>query len=562
MQNTNVITKLKRTILIVDDEFINLEILSEILQDEYDIVTAENGLEALQALRSSVTPISLIMLDINMPVMDGLTMLRAVKEDEQFKHIPVIVLTSERESELESLELGAADFIKKPYDMPEIVHARVKRSIELSEDRLVIQEIERDEVTGVYNKHIFVEYAQKMDKYNPDAHTDLVVINIERYNLIAELHGHEEANEILRCFADALKDLAHDQDGIVGRLQEDIFVLYIKSIGEYDSVLALIDKRLRERFEIINLSNRIGVYRTNDKSEPLEARIDHAKLACEEIRGSNRLRFMVYNDESQKKALFNERLLHEAQEAIRSHQFTVFFQPKFNITGDKPVLSSAEVLVRWIHPELGFISPGLFIPLFENNGIIRLLDKFVWEEAAKQVKQWQKDYGVAVPVSVNVSRVDLIDPNLPNVISEIVKKADIQPENFFLEVTESAYTDDSDQLVALVDEFRSRGFKIEIDDFGSGYSSLATLATLSFDILKLDMQFVRTMDTNMKTRKMVSIVADIAKFLNTPVIAEGVETKEQYEFLKSKGYDIIQGYYFSKPLPAEEFASKYLKKGE
>ena len=165
---------------------------------------------------------------------------------------------------------------------------------------------------------------------------------------------------------------------------------------------------------------------------------------------------------------------------------------------------------------------------------------------------------MVVPVSVNVSRVDLIDPRLPEIIEQIVNEAGIEPKDFMLEVTESAYSDDIDQLARLVDEFRAKGFRIEIDDFGSGYSSLNSLATLNFDILKLDMKFIREMDTNQKTRKMVDIVADIAKFLGTPLVAEGVETKEQVEYLKGRGYTYIQGYYFSKPLPAEEFAAKFI----
>lgn len=557
--NSNIITNIKRTILIADDEPINLAILSEMLHSDYDILTAENGQEALDILKSATVPVSLIMLDINMPVMNGMELLRILKADSVFRRIPVIVLTSEKGSELESLEIGAADFIKKPYDMPEVVHARVNRSIELSEDRLVIQATERDEVTGAYTEHIFIKYVQKVDEYNPDSANDLAIINIERYNLISEIHGHEEADRILRVFADALKEIVRKCDGIVGRLRDDCFAIYARPIDDYESVLEFIDSRLREYFEILNLSNRIGVYRCNDKSEPIERRIEHAKMACEAIRGSNRVRVMIYDEATRERAVYNERLLQEAREAIKNGQFSLYYQPKFNVTGFRPVLGSAEALVRWIHPELGFISPGVFIPLFENNGIIRLLDKFVWREAARQVKKWKDKYGFAIPVSVNVSRIDLLDPHLPDIILGIVEEEGVDPSSIYLEITESAYMDDADQLARIVDECRSRGFRIEIDDFGSGYSSLNTLATLSFDVLKLDMQFVRTMDKNEKTKKMIDIVADIARFLGVILVAEGVETKEQMEYLKSRGYALIQGYYFSKPIPAADFENKFIK---
>ena len=216
-------------------------------------------------------------------------------------------------------------------------------------------------------------------------------------------------------------------------------------------------------------------------------------------------------------------------------------------------------MIRWIHPEYGFISPGVFIPLFEENGFIRELDRYVWDEAAKQVKTWKDKFGKIIPVSVNVSRIDMFDYGVVNDLIEIVKNAGIVPSELHLEVTESAYHDEQEQIIEIVSQFQEAGFKIEIDDFGSGYSSLNTLATLPFDVLKLDMQFVRAMFTNDKTMKMVQIVADLAKFLKVTTVAEGVETEEQCHALEMMGYDIVQGYFFSKPVKPEEFEALITK---
>jgi EAL domain-containing protein (putative c-di-GMP-specific phosphodiesterase class I) len=199
------------------------------------------------------------------------------------------------------------------------------------------------------------------------------------------------------------------------------------------------------------------------------------------------------------------------------------------------------------------ISPGSFIPLFEENGLIQQLDHYVWEEAARQISEWKSRLGYSVPVSVNVSRVDIFNPMLGSILSDLIKINGFAPEKLLLEITESAYTDNSQEIIDTVKGLRKNGFKIEMDDFGSGYSSLNMLTSLPIDALKLDMKFIRNITEDTKASRLVGIMIDIARLLEVPVIAEGVETKEQMELLKSIGCDIIQGYYFSKPLPPEEF---------
>ncbi len=558
----NIINKIKHTILIVDDELINQEILKEILGDSYDTLIAGDGEEALEVVRSALKPISLILLDLNMPRMGGLEFIRAIKQEEKFRRIPIIVSTGEKESELSSLELGAVDFITKPYDMPEIILARVARSIELSEDRIIIQASERDELTGVYNKHIFVEYVQKVDRYRLGTEYDMVVLNIDKFHLFNELYGRDEGDRVLSALAEILMDISRRNDGIVGRLQSDYFALYITRQPDYNAVVQLIRQRMEQKYNVSSLSLRVGIYQvTAEESDPVDIRIDRATRMCDDIRGSNQNSFLIFDLERQKNVLFKERLIRDARRAVRERQFEVYYQPKINIRGERFQLSSAEALIRWNHPDFGFISPGVFIPIFEENGTIRILDRFVWEEAARQIRVWKDRYNRSIPVSVNVSRIDMFDSRIVDVLRDIVRENGIAPGEMYLEITESAYNNETDQILEIINQLKDSGFTIEIDDFGSGYSSLNTLASFSFDVLKLDIQFIREMHKNEKARKMIDIVAEIAGVLKVTLVAEGVETKEQCDALKQTGYDVVQGYYFSKPLCVRDFDA-FIEKGE
>ena len=241
------------------------------------------------------------------------------------------------------------------------------------------------------------------------------------------------------------------------------------------------------------------------------------------------------------------------QKALDENQFVVWFQPKFNIRGGRPVLCSSEALVRWRHPELGMVSPGVFIPLFERNALISKLDQYVWNQAARQVARCKARYGSSVPVSVNVSRIDLFDTDLKQTMLGIVKENGLEFRDFLLEVTESAYSEDGAQLVGAIRDLRDAGFKIEMDDFGSGYSSLNSLSEMPVDIIKLDMSFTRKIHENKTTLRVVELIVEMAKSLGALVVAEGVETEVQYQLLKQVGCDCVQGYFFSKPLPAAEF---------
>ena len=544
---------LRRSILIVDDDYIAREILGRMLEDRYEVSYAENGVIAFSIIKRDKLKLSLVILDLHMPEMDGYSLLRLLRSDNELRRIPVIVLTSEKGAEVESLRIGAADFITKPFDMPEVICARVSHSIELAEDSVIIHETERDELTGLFHKEFFFQYGKRLDELNNNMPMDAVVVDINRFHVVNELYGRSYGNMILKKIGESLHEIVSETGGLACRRDNDQFCVYLPHSDDLPyklpQYIAVIDQRINDS----NISLRYGIYSDDGSERCMEQRFDYARLACQKLRNSYVSCFDFYNDEQHGKELYAERLINDMDRALSEKQFRVFYQPKYSITGSQPRLSSAEALIRWFHPEFGMVSPGQFISLFEENGLIQKLDRFVWNEAAAQIRQWKDCYGIDIPVSVNVSRVNMFNAHLADILENIAAQNGLDHAELLLEITESAYTDNSDQIVEAVNKLRMCGFRIEMDDFGSGYSSLNMLTALPIDALKLDMKFIRGICENEKNARLVGIMIDIARLLEVPVIAEGVETKEQMELLKRLGCNIIQGYYFSKPLPPEEF---------
>lgn len=545
----------KKHILIVDDEYLNREILGNVFSEFYDVTYAEDGEQAMAILRKRPYDFALMLLDLIMPKMDGFDVIKLCKEDELLKRIPIIVMTSEKDAEIESIKLGAIDFITKPYDMPEVILARAERIIEFAEDKNIIRATEKDSLTGLYTKEYFLRYISRIEQYAPDTKMDAVVLNIDHFHLINEIYGRDFGDEILVLVANELQDMIESmKGGLASRVNADTFYVYIEHKEIYGhNVLEIINKQIYERTGTHNIRVRLGVYPDVDKNVSPEMWYDRAVIACNRIREDYTMNVAYYDKSLYEKSIYEEKLIRDFYTAIKEKQLMVYYQPKFNITGKTPKLSSAEALIRWKHPELGMISPGDFVPLFEGNGLIRQLDNYVWEEAACQIRKWKDRYDVTIPVSVNVSRIDIYEPKLFDKLIGLVEKYGLSTSEYMLEITESAYSDNVNDLIDVVNKLREKGFKIELDDFGSGYSSLNMLTTLPIDVLKMDMKFIRNMMLDYKNLKLVEIILDIAKLLRVPVIAEGVEEEAQYTTLRDRGCDIIQGYYFSKPLSPEEF---------
>ena len=553
----------KRQILIADDEIINREILGAMLENEYEILFACDGAETMEMIRQYRETLSLVLLDVLMPVMSGLDVLRAVKADESLARIPIIVTTSEKETEIESLKLGAIDFIPKPYPSVGVIQARVLRTIELSEDRELIQSTERDELTGLYNREYFYRYAEQYDQFHKETEMDAIIVDVNHFHMINERYGKAYGDKVLRGIGELVREMVRDSGGIVCRRQADTFMVYCPHRDNYRDIMERVSDFLTGSDVSGNrVRLRMGIYYNVDKTIDIERRFDRAKMAADTVKGSFTNNIGIYDNHLHEQQIYAEQLIEDFQTAIEERQFQVFYQPKFDVRPDTPILSSAEALVRWQHPRLGMISPGVFIPLFEDNGLIQKLDIYVWNETARQIRAWKDELNYSIPISVNVSRIDMYDPELPDLLQSIMERYGISSKDFQLEVTESAYTQDSGQIVETVEKLRRMGYQIEMDDFGTGYSSLNMISNLPIDALKLDMQFVRNAFKEGGTTHMLEVIIGIADFLTVPVIAEGVETEEQLHALKALGCDLVQGYFFSKPVPASEFEAFILQKKE
>lgn len=548
----------KRHILVADDEYINREMLENILSEEYYVLKAEDGEMAYEMIKQNRNTLSLILLDLMMPKMSGLDLLALLSEEPDLKSIPVIVLTSDQDSEVTSLKKGAYDFIPKPYPQPDVIKARISRSIELAENRQIISATERDELTGLYTIEYFYRYVNQFDKYYPNADRDAICFDVNHFHVLNERFGMEKGDEILKRIAGRLEAVFSDTGSFICRKSADTFLVYCAHRDDYSSVVDQISEIGDDLHTAVKI--RAGVYSSCDKKLDIHLRFDRAKIAADKIRNKYSVSVSKFDEALIDAELFAEQLVDEFPKALAEKQFMVYFQPKFDIRGDKPVLSSAEALVRWSHPTLGMISPGMFVPLFEENGLIAKLDEYVWRRTAEKIADWKERLGISVPVSVNLSRAEMYDPELVDTMEQIVSDNGISTGDLYLEITESAYVSDSDSIVNRVKMLREHGFIIEMDDFGSGYSSLNMISELPLDALKLDMMFIRTAFEKQNDTRMISIVIDIADYLRVPVIAEGVETEEQYLALKKLGCAIIQGYYFSKPVPASDFDRFLLEK--
>ena len=551
----NQMIDVRKTILIAEDMEINQMILGAILQDTYDLLYASDGEETLKILSEKKDQVSLVVLDLNMPKIDGKQVLKTMTADPALRNIPVIVLTGDQDAEVECLHLGATDFIPKPYPDAEIIKARVNKCIELCETRDIIQSTERDSLTHLFNIDYFVRYVEKYDRNFADMPMDAIVININRFQIINERFGKQFGNRVLQELGEKLRAAAREAGGVCCRQSADIFLLYCPHREDYDALLESLRVEIeREESSKERIRLRMGVYANVDKSLDLERRFDRAGKAADSVRGSHVQSVGFYDATIHEAQIHRERLLEDFRPCLEQNCFKVYMQPKYHILGGKPRLTSAEALVRWVHPEFGMISPAEFIPLLEESGLILELDIFVWERTAEQIRRWKDQLGMSVPVSVNVSRVEMLALDLKEIFGRILRENRLEPEDLLLEITESAYTDSSDPVIGMAKGLRDMGFKIEMDDFGTGYSSLGMLNRLPIDALKLDMSFVRTAFAGEEhDTRIIELILDIAKILKVPVIAEGVETKEQMNALRDLGCDIAQGYYFSKPIPREEF---------
>ena len=430
--------------------------------------------------------------------------------------------------------------------------------IRVNEGRQLISETERDSLTGLYNRNYFVAYANRLFREHPERPMDAIVMNIERFHTLNSLNGRDFGDEVLRRLSSAVEGFLRETEGIACRTDGDFFDIYCAHQEDYQALLSKFQAEMDEIALNVDIRLRMGVMPFQENMEP-EQMFDRAWSACTMVRGNYKVHLMIYDEELRRRDRLGQRLRHDFTRALKQHELEVYYQPKYAIQGDQPQLISAEALVRWYHPELGLISPDDFIPLFEQSGQISALDDYVWTESARQIAEWKEKYNVTLPISVNISRVDVFDASLEETLDKIVEQNGLDRKDLKLEITESAYTENADHLICIIGQLREKGYEIEMDDFGSGYSSLNMLSSMPIDVLKMDIAFIRNIEKSERDLRLVELILDIARYLKVPVIAEGVETEGQLQLLKQAGCDVVQGYYFFKPLPAGEFEEKVLK---
>jgi len=421
----------------------------------------------------------------------------------------------------------------------------------------VSKKAEIDDLTGLYIRPVFFRKAEEILSENPDAQYDLIISDIVDFKKINETYGIKVADSILRWEAKYLLSRKYE-NVLFGRYGGDQIAIF----GTHEGILKVISDESKELFynaeknnDLPDINIKFGVIQNVDHEKSIISTCDKAHMALNSIKHHYVKDIAFYDSQLMNHVDKQRRIESSMYKSLQDGDFKVYYQPKHEAaTGE---LIGAEALIRWEHPKYGFMSPADFIPLFEQNGFIIESDRYVWDRTCENIRRWQ-DKGIKmVPISVNGSKLTLLQDNLVKVLRESVVKNNLNPSQLHIEITETIMEDISSEMVDKINMIRDYGIKVELDDFGSGYSSLNALSELPIDILKLDMSFLFNFGDERRLMVLESCI-DLAKKLGFTSVSEGVETKEQKELLKELGIDIIQGYYYSKPLPEEAF-EEYLK---
>lgn len=415
--------------------------------------------------------------------------------------------------------------------------------------RVSIEAPRIDAATGLLGKEAFFDEAAAYLRHSGARDVSIVCFDVDHFKLFNDLHGLDCGDELLRYLGRALA-LRFSPDGAqpLARLAADTFALCATGIRpeRVERILVDISSECPNGIDAIV---RAGVYHIEDPASPVSIMCDRAVIALRTVKGSYFDRVALY-DPGMREALVLEReVVAGVESALREDRIELFLQPKCNIRTGKIV--GAEALARWRHPERGIVAPGEFIPLIERNGLVRSLDLRVWEKTAAWIRGLIDEGVQPVPVSVNVSRADIYLVDVAAELHALVERYGIEPSLIEVEITESAYSERPDRIVAAFDELAERGFTVLMDDFGSGYSSLNMLKDINVDVLKIDMRFLDRDDR--RSKDIMESVIRMARWLDLPVIAEGVETREQVNFLLDVGCSYAQGYYYARPMEAAAF---------
>ena len=499
---------LKQKILIVDDAEMNREILSEMLKDEYEIMEARNGQEAIDILNNFHSDIQLVLLDMNMPVMNGESVLHIMKDHLWLERIPVICISSDSTEQTmrNAYELGVTDYFSRPFDAM-VVKRRVHNTI-----------------------------------------------------ITNDLFGMEFGDSILREIYKRIQNSALNPV-ITARVEADHFICLIRKQDlNFDIVTQLCKMKITENQKFVLVFLCCGIYNIKTNEQNIGEMINLARVAKKYIEDEYVQPYMVYNESMKEAYLDQMTLVDDMEKGIRNGEFFIYYQPVVDAVTEKIV--SAEALIRWKHPEKGYISPGVFVPTLEERGHITSRDQYVAKKVGAFLRERKQEEKLNVPISINLSWMDFYDEKIIEGILEELKILKTEKISTRIEITETSYAAIREDRNPTLNEMKENGAELLMDDFGSGYSSFGMLQNYNFDILKIDMSFVRQIEENDKTRGIVKAIINMGHILGMNLIAEGVENKQQAEFLKENGCDYIQGYYYYRPLPEEEFKKVLDENGE
>lgn len=421
--------------------------------------------------------------------------------------------------------------------------------------RLLNYRAEHDLLTGIYNRDAFCLHTADLLRRNPDQKYVLLRCNIDDFKLVNDIFGLEVGDRILRDFANRLRDDLKGVPSTFVRYDADHFVCCLEARHvDKEKMLRQPSREFTDLDGSYSVTVSVGVYEIDDPGAPVEKMCDRALLALQSIRGRYFGR-CAYYDESLRAQLLEERqVLSEAEEGLANGAFIYYLQPIYNVFTNAP--AGAEALVRWNHPKRGLLGPDLFVPVLERSDFITRLDFCVWEGVCRYLRR-RLDAGTAVlPVSVNVSRMNLYNPNLCERIVELADRYGVDHDLLHLEVTESAYMDRPQLIVETIGRLRALGFHIYMDDFGSGYSSLNMLKDLPVDTLKIDRSFISDIGVSDRADSVLSSIVRLARWLNIPVVAEGVETVRQLDYLRGIGCSMAQGFLLARPMPPDDFDAR------
>ena len=551
-------------VLVVDDDRSTRSALRYALQrNGFSVEEASDGIKALAAV-ARLTP-DVILMDAMMPEMDGFMACAKLQGMPQAKDIPVLMITAleDNDSIQRAFAAGASDYIPKPINLA-VVNQRVRRVVDAKRTEKHVRHLAfNDALTGLPNRVQFVDFLSRaIDRAETQAQSlGVLFLDLDRFKFVNDTLGHEIGDRLLKGVASRIRYCVRSSD-CVARLGGDEFTVLLDELGDPSfaaNAAQKVCRALAAPFEIdgqeIFVSASIGISIYPNDGGDVSTLLRHADTAMYRAKRGNG-GFQFYEAGMEASVAEHLRMDSSLRRAIERNELAVYYQPKADTRSGKII--GMEALVRWIHPTQGVISPLEFIPLAEETGLINPIGEFVLRTACAQTKKWQEEGAGNLNVAVNLSGVQLADAGIAELVATVLRETGLDPRHLSLEITESVLMEHAREAVTTLHQLKSLGLRVEIDDFGTGYSSLAYLKRFPVDALKVDRTFTRDMTDNADDAAIVTAIIALAHSLRLKVVAEGVESREQWDFLAQLNCDVIQGFYLAEPLPADEFAVRIL----